>query len=123
VRIANHDCYDRLVFQFSGPGLPEWRVEPAEPPFSGPSGIPVTVRGTSWLHVRFRAADAHTDDGRSTVGIAPVPLADAVVLRQVQIIEDFEGVVIYVAGMDAPRPFRVQTFTDPPRLAIDVRTN
>ncbi len=122
VRVAGHDCYDRVVFQFDGPGLPEWRVEPADPPFSGPSGLPVPVRGSSWLRVRFGTANAHTDDGESTVGIAPVPLADTSVLRQVQLIEDFEAVVVYVIGTDGPRPFRVLTFADPPRVAIDVRT-
>jgi hypothetical protein len=122
VRIAGHDCYDRVVFEFRGPSLPEWRVEPADPPFSGPSGLPVTVLGTSWLHVRFGTANAHTDDGEATVGIAPVPLGDTTVLRQVQLIEDFEAVVVYVIGMDSARPFRVLTFADPPRLAIDVRT-
>jgi hypothetical protein len=120
VRVANHDCYDRVVFEFRGPALPEWRVEASTPPFSGPSGEPVDVAGTAWLRVRFATADAHTEAGEATVGIAPIDLRDAAALAQVQLIEDFEAVVVFVVGTDGPRPFRVLTFTDPPRVAIDV---
>lgn len=122
VRVAHHDCYDRVVFELTT-AMPEWRVAPAAPPFAGPSGIPVDVRGTSWLHVRFGATDAHTVEGEATVGPTPVPVRDATVIRQVQLVEDFEAVVVFVIGIDAERPFRVLTIADPPRLVIDVYSN
>ena len=110
------------MFEFESPYLPEYVVEESRPPFSGPSGMPIDVRGDAYLRVRFGTANAHTDAGVSTVSNAPIYPLGYTAVRQSQMIEDFEAVVIYVIGIDAARPFRVLTFSDPPRIAIDVFT-
>ena len=49
VRVATHDGYDRVVFEFTD-GLPEVFLERAEPPFThDASGAPIDVEGTSFL--------------------------------------------------------------------------
>ena len=108
------------MFEFAAPHLPEYVVEESKPPFSGPSGMPIDIRGQAFLRVRFGTANAHTDDGLSSVSNAPIMPSGYATFRQIQMIEDFEAVVIYVVGLDAARPFRVLTFSDPPRVAIDV---
>jgi hypothetical protein len=34
--------------------------------------------------------------------------------------EDFEGVMAWVIGLDAQRPFTVTTLSSPPRVVVDV---
>ena len=122
VRFAGHDCYDRAVFEFRGLELPEFLVEESVPPFAGPSGRAVNVRGAAWLRVRFATAYAHTVEGQITVSQQPVLPIGFAALAQIQQIEDFEAVVVYVLGLDSARLFRVFTFLDPPRVVVDLYT-
>ena len=110
------------MFEFAAPHFPEYVVEESTPPFSGPPGFPIVIRGEAFLRVRFGTANAHTDDGLASVSHAPIMPSGYATFRQIQMIEDFEAVVIYVVGLDAARPFRVLTFSDPPRVVIDVYT-
>ena len=41
-------------------------------------------------------------------------------VKEVAQVEDFEGVLTWVIGLEADAPFRVSTLTSPPRLVIDV---
>ena len=41
-------------------------------------------------------------------------------MRELQLVEDFEALVVWVVGVDRPRPFNVFQLDDPDRLVIDV---
>lgn len=122
VRVGRHDCFERTVLEFAGSALPQYQVEVSSPPFVGPSGQAVEVRGKSFLRVRLGTANAHTESGTATVGRDPLLPNGFAALEQVQLIEDFEAVVVMIIGLDQPRPFRVFTATRPTRLVIDVFT-
>src|SRR5207237_5790548 len=58
VRAAHNAGFDRVVFEWSGTGIPEYRVELAST-FTAPSGQPVRVDGNAFFVVRM-AGQAHT---------------------------------------------------------------
>jgi hypothetical protein len=109
-----------VVFDFAGTAGPRWEVGEATPPFAGPSGIPVEISGTAFVRVRLAGVDAHTAAGEVTVGPDPIRPGGMTALRQIQLVEDFEGVVIVVLGLDTARPFRAFNLARPPRLVVDV---
>ena len=59
VRIATHDGFDRIVFEFDSDGLPQWRVAYIDAPvIQCGSGHEVPVAGAAWLQVKFPVATA-----------------------------------------------------------------
>ena len=120
VREAEHEGFDRLVFEFDSDGLPQWRVDWVEIPITQcGSGQVTPVSGTAWLQVRFSGAAAHTPEGKPTSGPRQRRLRHQV-LRDLARTCDFEGEVTWVAGLAGKHPFRVDTLPAPPRLVIDI---
>ncbi|MBL7496920.1 hypothetical protein I6A84_23585 [Frankia sp. CNm7] len=68
------------------------------------SGLPVAVRGQSFVQVVFQGTAAHDENGRPTAprNLFPVPGTTNVV--QIRSGGDFEGVVTYFIGLRAPAP-------------------
>lgn len=125
VRTAQHDAFERVVFEFRGDALPDYVVEyAAERPTQCASGAAMTVPGNAYLTVRFSPAQAHAPAGgdeRSTVPSRSISVASPTV-RALVVSCDFEAVLSWVVGVDARRAFRVTTLRSPPRLAIDIAT-
>jgi hypothetical protein len=120
LRTGSQDCYERVTFEFAAGNAPMYAIGPANPPFAGPSGDPVTLRGSSFIEVRFDTTNAHSPDGlTSYIARSTIP-ANMRALQEIRLIEDFEAVVRLVIGLDSPRPFRVGTLSDPPRVYVDV---
>ena len=123
-RAVQHPRYDRIVFEFSGDSLPGYHVEYASRPVRRcGSGDPVSLVGAARLVVRFEPAQAHDEQGRSTVaerewvpGAGGAPGLPAV--KEMKLVCDFEGQVEWVLGVAAARPYRV-TETGA-RLILDV---
>ena len=121
VQAQVRDGFDRSSFTFSG-ALPGYHLEYVDQPIQCGSGEPVAIQGTAWLSVRFSPSDAHTDDGKSTVGFTKLEPA-LLRLKQVEELQqicDYEGVVTWVLGVKARQPYRVVEKKDPPRLVVDV---
>jgi hypothetical protein len=120
VRSAAHEGFDRMVFEFSGDGLPQWRVDWGTIPITQcGSGQVTPVSGTAWLQVRFSGAAAHTPEGKATSGPRQRRLRHPV-LRDLARTCDFEGEVTWVAGLAGQHPFRIDTLAAPPRLVVDI---
>jgi hypothetical protein len=124
VRTGAHVGFSRVVFEFRAGGVPGWQVQYlAAPIIADPSGNPLPVAGTAFLQVRMEpAAGYDPDTGASTYPgpfrlPGPAPVAE--VVRQ----GDFEGVLSWVIGVDARRPFAVGVLDDPPRLVVDVSSS
>jgi hypothetical protein len=121
VHAGREPGFDRVVFEFSGAGLPGYQVQYATVPIRAcGSGAPVSLPGADHLVVRFEPAQAHDTLGRITSAdraLAP-RLPQVLALK---LVCDFEGQVEWAIGLAARRPFRVLEDSQPPRVIVDVR--
>ena len=127
VRMARHEGYDRIVLEFKGDGLPEWRVEYVDPPIlEDASGEEVDIDGDAFLQILMFGAsgfDMETDT-ESYTGPDELDGADfgMGVVQELERTGDFEAVLTWVAGLPEELPFAVSTEDGPPRLIVDVKT-
>lgn len=120
IRAAHNPGFDRLVFEFSGPSVPEYRIELAST-FIAPSGQPVRVDGNAFFSLRL-GGRAHTDAGQRSYP-QPDPFRVGLsAVREVKLVEDFEGVVRFGVGMERPVCPTVLTVLGPSRVVIDFPT-
>jgi hypothetical protein len=120
VRYAVHPedgGFDRVVFEFSDAGLPPATVEVVPRAIACGSGQQVNLRAPGVVTVTMRAAVAHDDNGKATAG---PPQGSGKVVKDVQGLCDFEGVVAYALGIDGLKGFTVSTLTSPNRIVVDV---
>ena len=123
VRSARQEGYDRVVFEFAN-GVPGYEIGYVERPIvADGSGAEVTVDGAAVLRIRMEPAlDADlTQESAPRTYTGPNRFApDAAVVVELVGTGGFEAVLNWAAGIDAERPFRVTTLSDPPRIVIDV---
>lgn len=121
VRSARHSNYDRVVFEFEGSELPNYRLEYIDRPVrSCGSGDVVPFAGDAWLSVRFSGANAHTDAGEATVKDR-VRSPNLPIVKDLKLICDFEAEVEWVMGVSSPNKYRVLELKSPTRLVVDIR--
>ena len=121
VRTAQHEKFDRVVFEFSGRELPGYHIEYVDRPARQcGSGEVVRVAGAGWLLVRFTPANAHTESGEPTIKDTEIR-ADLPNLKELKSICDFEADVSWVLGLAHPNRYRVLELSNPARLVIDVK--
>ena len=94
----------RFRFRHAAPADVTARYVPRSALIQDGSGLPVAVRGQSFVQVVFRGAAAHDERGRPTAprDLFPVPATTNVV--QIRLGGDFEGVVTYFIGLRGPAP-------------------
>jgi hypothetical protein len=121
IRTGSHDGYDRVVLQFRN-DLPSWRVGyvdrvPSE------SGATVPLEGAASLFVQVDPAWAHdldTPPYAATYTGSRTLTPRSPMLRQVRLVDEFEGHLTFGVGLQRRVGFRVLELRAPPRLAIDV---
>ncbi|MBD3347006.1 MAG: hypothetical protein GF401_18280 [Chitinivibrionales bacterium] len=120
VRTGRHEEFDRIVFEISGPGIPDYHIEYIDEPvrMCG-SGNPLYLPGDGWLMIRFHSARMHTK-GSSTIEDRDRRLELPVILRLVATC-DFENIVTWVAAVSSPNRYRVMELGNPSRLVVDIR--
>ena len=127
VRIAHQPGFDRLVFEFGpstapgSPGIPPYVIEAAGS-LSGASGQPVAISGNALFGVRFQNASTRTPTGTASypgsTDIKPLtPL-----IKQVKLVEDFERVLTWGAGLDHLACPKVLELAGPFRVVLDFPT-
>jgi hypothetical protein len=121
VRVGRHPGYDRIVYQFAG-NVPSYRIQPVTSLAEDASGEPVWPGSPNLLQIRLEPAQAHTDDGQTTLTATELQtFANLLVLRQYRLTGDFEGVVTYGLRLGRHRPnLRVTELTNPNRLVVDL---
>jgi len=121
VRAARQQTVDRVVFEFSE-RVPGYKVSYVKKPIVQTSGREVPISANFVLEVRMEQASGFNQDtGQPTyTGGTPIRPAGTRAVGEVAQVEDFEGVLTWVAGLNADGPFRVSTLSAPPRLVIDL---
>jgi hypothetical protein len=122
VRIGAHTeqgGWDRIVFEFEGQ-RPLARVEYVTSVSQCGSGFPVTTTGRAILYVRMEPAQAHDDNGRSTIRSLQVP-GPGGSITEAKSVCDFEADVSWAVGVKDRQRFKVTTLQNPTRIVIDVK--
>ena len=122
IRAAHQPGFDRLVFEWSGPAVPQYEVKVAST-FTAPSGQAVRVDGNAFISVRM-TGQAHTDTPPATRSYTqPDPYRPGLpVIREAKLVEDFEGVVIFGVGLERLACPTVLTLRSPTRIVLDFPT-
>lgn len=126
VRIARHDGYDRVVWEFSAGDRPRLWVEYVDGATEPGSGREVEVAGEATIQM---SASTATDYGAELYapnhepydGPERVEGADTERVTEAVSLGDFEATMEWAVGVDAERPFRVEVLEDPLRVVLDVR--
>jgi hypothetical protein len=122
IRIGVHPeegGWDRIVFEFRDT-LPGASIAYVPNVTACGSGLPVTLRGSAVLQVRFSQTQAHDDAGRPTTGRTTLDGPGGTILQARQTC-DFEGVVTWALGVSGRQRFKVTTLSSPRRLIIDIK--
>ncbi|MEU7765899.1 hypothetical protein AB0B25_12325 [Nocardia sp. NPDC049190] len=125
VRSGRHECFDRLVFDITGP-VTGYHVGYADRIVMDGSGAPVALRGEAFLNVVI-GAPAYDDAGNATY--QPANRAELVdvggyqTFRQVAWAGSFEGQTTVGLGVRGRLPFQVHTLAGPggeSRVMVDI---
>ena len=124
VRVAHQPGFDRIVFEFAPQAgatahVPAYTVSrQASAKFvKDPSGLPVTMRGSSGLRIVFQGASGATSYSGSRDLTPNLP-----VVQEVEQLGDFEAVLSWGAGLSQASCIRTLELTNPTRVVIDVQT-
>jgi hypothetical protein len=123
VRVAGHQCFDRVVFEFRDPGDPGYQVGYVPGPIvMDGSGEPVAVQGSTFLQIRMPSASGFDFETSTPSYNGPTEFtpSDTTQVRQVVRTGDFEALLTWVVGLDEQRPFTVTTLQDPTRVVVDI---
>ena len=121
VRAAHHPGFDRFVLEFDTRRAPRATVALVPKLIGDFSGERVPVPGRAVIRVQVQGAQAHTEDGESTVLLDQAfALPNVMALRGAG---DFEAVVTMGIGLARKMPFHVHRLTNPGRIAVDVSTD
>lgn len=125
VRVAAHDGFDRIVWEFAGEDVPSYRIRYVEPPVrEDGSGNEVEVAGEAFLEVSLTPAsgvDLSGEDYRETYeGPRRIDAPPGGVVAEVVRTGDFEAHLTWVVGVEREAPFAVAWLEQPLRLVVDV---
>lgn len=120
IRAAHNPGADRFVVEFNGAVVPAYEIKVANT-FTAPSGQAVRVDGNAFFSVRVNG-QAHTDAGQRSFSQQMPYRPGLPLIREIQLVEDFEGVVIFGVGLERLACPNVLTLLSPPRVVIDFPT-
>jgi hypothetical protein len=116
-------CVDHVVFDFvpRGTDLPGYSITYADAPFTGDAtGAPIDVPGKAFVKVRIAPGYGYDFvNGRATYsGSKSIRVTNANHVQSIVETGDFEGVLNWVIGLDAKRPFSVEATATPRRQLV-----
>ncbi len=126
VRVARHEGYDRIVFEFRQE-VPGYDIRYVDPPVRADgSGAEVAVAGNAILRVRMEPAlDADlTQESAPRTYTGPTRFRpDTPEVVELVRVGGFESVLVWAIGLNDRVDFRVLRMQDPPRLVVDLRNH
>jgi hypothetical protein len=121
VRVGVNQGFDRVVLEFLGSAAPGYRVEYVDRPVRQcGSGDATSIAGDAALSITLRGTQAHDERGQVTVQQRERRL-QMPVLKEVEMVCDFEGVVQVVLGVARPNRYRITELQNPTRIIVDVQ--
>lgn len=124
VRVAEHDGYDRVVFDLDGKGSgqPGWRVEYVDQATDDGSGHAVQVDGDAILRVSISGTATPMDSGVEEFSGDRIEPDDTESVDEIVYRYWFEGYTTAFLGIDdGEQPFRVFLLENPTRVVVDVQ--
>ncbi|TME22313.1 MAG: hypothetical protein E6I68_09255 [Chloroflexi bacterium] len=118
IRVAHHNGYDRLVFDFPGNAvLPQYQLtrQGSSSFVRDPSGLRSILEGSAGIRAVFQNTELATGVPNDLKPRLPE-------IREIANIGNFERVVSYGVGLKTAACFRVLELSGPTRLVIDVQT-
>jgi len=118
VQLLGDNCVDHVVFDFDAKGStpPGYTITYGTPPFTADaSGAPVPVTGNAFVVVKVQHGYGYDFAAAKQTYTGPksVPVSSSNHVRSIVETGDFEGVLTWVIGLDAKRPFSVQATGTP----------
>jgi len=113
VRLGSQSGFERVVFDFAAGALPQYTIEQAVS-FIAPSGQTVPVQGKTHISVRFNGAGG-MGTYRGPTSFRPA----SALIREVKLVEDFEGVLVWGVGLERVSCPRILVLSSPTRLVLD----
>ena len=129
VRIARHDTFDRVVFEFTGSVVPEATLDGPKANDPGvvtgdPSGSPIDVAGAQVLTIAMSPAVATyaASNPPPPLYSGPTSFTPADTANVVQVVEtgDFESVLSWAIGLRSAATPTVSVVTGPTRVVLDI---
>lgn len=117
VRAGDHDTFDRVVFEFSGPGMPGWTTRYTNEPLHQASGLPLEVADGTHLEVMVHGTPwAQPWPEWLNSGYLDVAAGG---VKNIYSAGAFEGESQWVIDVERERPYFVYTMDNPTRLVIE----
>lgn len=121
VRVGHHAGYDRVVWEFEGPGAPTYSVKYVDEPIGDGSGDPVPVRGQAYVEVLITSVGIPAGGASRPPDASASSLSGTVIAQASAIYGGFEGYgQTFIGVRDRERPLRVSVLANPTRLVVDV---
>jgi len=123
VRVGEHPTFTRVVFDFTGDGVPLFTVGYSTgPSFSGSGGgDAVSVDGNAYLTVSVYPGITYDIDTYAPTYAGPTTLDPGFgPIAEIAVVDDFEADMLWVIGLTEQKGFEVTTLTGPVRLVIDI---
>lgn len=125
VRVARHEGFDRVVWEFSTGDRPTVRVRYDDEPRQPGSGEPVDVSGETALHMTAQSAtdlgaELYAPSAQPYDGPERVEGANTATVTEAVALGDFEANMEWAVGVDERQPFRARVLREPLRIVVDV---
>lgn len=122
IRLAGHDGFDRVVYEYEGEGTPGWNARYVDEAVADASGLPVEVAGSSLIEVTIMGVRYPEEGDDAYDGPSVIRAEGTEVVTEVVDSSIFEGYHQSFVGLDSAErlPFRVYLLEDPVRVVVDV---
>lgn len=118
IRVGSHDGFDRLVFEFTGHGDPQYHIGYNDDPRQQASGFPLDVPGNAKLELMIHGAAGDMSTDAKYAATKELGLASGNIV-EVYNGGTFEADSQYIVGLNSERPYKVAVLHEPTRLVVD----
>ncbi|AOW95047.1 hypothetical protein BFN03_15085 [Rhodococcus sp. WMMA185] len=120
IRVGKHPGFDRVVYEFTGPGTPGWRARYVDSAVQDNSLEPISVAGEGIIQIYINQITFPSDDS-GVRSFPPVSGAGGVVTEVKEGASWSEGdMQSFIGTTRSQRPFTVFTLSGPTRVVVDI---